>query len=149
MASSSGERWTILLGILAILMVPELLPGIVAAGSGDRMSFYVGRPDIETVASGSMECTAAKCPEAVVYKIGPDYFAGLGVHLVEGRELTEEDVRHGGRALVSANLAAELWPGAAATGRHLRLPRTNAVVEIVEGAGHFVDMEKPDELARL
>lgn len=107
------------------------MPGIVAAGSGDRISFYVGRPHTETVAPDSTACAASTCPEASVYKIGTDYLAGLGVSLVEGREFTDDDVRHRGRALVSAALAAELWPGTAAAGRLLRLPRTNELVEIV------------------
>jgi hypothetical protein len=95
------------------------------------MSFYVGFPTIERVAPPGSRCDGDDCIAATAYKVGPGYFAALGIPLLAGRELTNDDVRQGRGAIVSAHLAAELFPHAPAIGQPLRLTGSSETVEIV------------------
>ena len=106
-------------------------PGVTGVGSGDRMSFYVGRSRLERVATAQSACTGADCPAADSYRVASGYFEALGVPLVAGRALTAEDVKHGRGAVVSARLANELWPGRSPLGQPLRLADTNTTVEVI------------------
>lgn len=105
-------------------------PGVVAAGAGDRMSFYVGFATRQRVAAAGSTCAGADCPGAETYRVGPRYFDALGIPIVAGRPLTEAD-QPLPRAVVSARLAADLWPGAPAVGQTLRLDATGRMVEVV------------------
>lgn len=106
-------------------------PGVVSVGAGDRMSFYVGYAKSERIARPGSPCTDDDCPRADTYKVAPGYFDALGIPLVAGRALTADDVKDGRRAVISANLASELWPGRSPLGQPLRLAGTGETVEVV------------------
>lgn len=106
----------------------ETTPGIVAAGVGDRMSFYVGAPKVHRVASPASTCMGQDCPGAAAYKISPGYLEALGIPVIAGRGLTEQDGRE---VIVSAKLAADLWPGRSPLGEPLRLADTGETVEVI------------------
>src|SRR5215207_1068127 len=67
---------------------------------------------------------AASDAEQVVarrHHVTPGYLASLGIRLLAGRDVSEEDVAVGPRALVvSKRLAARTWPGESAVGKQLR-----------------------------
>ena len=106
-------------------------PGVVNVGAGDRMSFYVGYPNVEHLARAGDSCTGDDCTAAKRYKVDPDYFAALGIPLVAGRALSADDVRQGRGAVVSAQLASTLFPNASAIGQTVRLTGSNETIEIV------------------
>jgi putative ABC transport system permease protein len=95
----------------------EQLPGGSSVALGDWWPLQGSRPRrVET--GGSAPATATANPFAV----SPRYFDTLGIRLLEGRTFTAQD-RFGSAAVVviSAALAARLWPGAQAVGQHLTI----------------------------
>lgn len=51
---------------------------------------------------------------------GPGFFASMGIEVVAGRPIREDDLRDGGRvAVVSRSLAEKLWPDGTAVGRRV------------------------------
>jgi predicted permease len=53
----------------------------------------------------------------------PDFFATMGIPLMQGRDFTwEDDANAPGRAIVSRNLAERMWPGEDAIGKRISLP---------------------------
>jgi predicted permease len=69
---------------------------------------------------------------AAVNRISPDFFAGLGLRLSQGRDFTDRDSaadRH--VAIISQSLAERLWPGQPAIGRTLMTTEPGSVFEIV------------------
>lgn len=90
----------------------EALPGVEAAGWGscaplsrlcDSGGFAVRHPE---------DGEGSEAPAVSAFQASPGYRAALGVRLVEGRDLTEDDyLRRTNRVLVSESLARRLWPG--------------------------------------
>lgn len=113
-------------------------PGVVSAGSGDRVSFYVGRANVARVSTVDSACTPDDCPRADTYRVADGYFDALGVPIVAGRPLTRDDVRIGRGAVISARLAQDLWPGVSPIGQPLRLALENRTVEVVGVAGDII-----------
>jgi predicted permease len=109
--------------------------GVVAAGSGDRMSFYVGYPKMVPVSTPGSPCSGRECPVADSYRVAGGYLDALGIPIVAGRALTDDDIKYGGRAVISARLASDLWPGRSAIGQPLRLVDANETLEVVGIAG--------------
>jgi len=123
-------------------------PGILSAGAGDRMSFYVGRPDVTRVSTVTSSCAADDCTPADTYHVGDGYFDALGIPIVAGRALLKDDVVTGRGVVVSARLADTLWPGASAVGQPLRLARENRIVEVVGVAGDIIHRSMHESPAR-
>ncbi|HVT59113.1 MAG TPA: ABC transporter permease [Thermoanaerobaculia bacterium] len=62
--------------------------------------------------------------------VGPGYFATLGIPLLAGRDLEERD-RKGYAGIVSARLAAKLWPGRDPLGKRFTTGSEVGKVEVV------------------
>jgi len=64
--------------------------------------------------------------------VGPDYFATMGIPILEGRAFRLEDDRAGGRvAIVNQRAALLMWPGRSPIGRRFRLGPTEPFLEVV------------------
>jgi predicted permease len=75
---------------------------------------------------------AAQPANAERNSVGPDYLRVLGLMPRVGRELTREDrTRVSTSAVVNENLAAALWPGAAAVGRTLLIGPDRQPLQVV------------------
>ena len=88
-----------------------------AVAFGDWWPLQGSRPRrAETGGSDSVIATANP------FAVSPNYFATLGIDLVDGRTFTADD-RLGREAvvMVSASLASRLWPGERAVGRRLTI----------------------------
>jgi len=97
------------------------LPGV------SRVGLTNAAPLVDTKSAGPMEPEERPLPEGQLAplvdrrQVGPDYFATLGIRLVEGRELTLEDSGSGTRGVVISQTLAELyWPGESPLGRRIR-----------------------------
>jgi predicted permease len=97
------------------------LPGVRAAALADRVPFSVGFPRTIEVSDGTTDCATADCRQATVYRVGPGYFASIGLPLEAGRDFTPNDPQAASQIVVGAQLAADLWPGAGSLGRRIRL----------------------------
>lgn len=81
--------------------------------------------------------------------VGPDFFATLGVPVVEGRGfLVEDDASREPVAVLSDSAARQLWPGQSALGRRLEgLGATRTVVGVVADVRfHSLSDEPPPSL---
>jgi predicted permease len=82
-------------------------------------------------------------------QVGPQYAAGLGARVVEGRDFTDQDAVPGGRrvALVNQSFARFYFGSASAIGRSFRLDHTTSV-EIVGVIGDVKDHHLDGEVSR-
>ena len=76
--------------------------------------------------------TPAQRPVAQWSAVTPGYFQTLGVPIVAGREFTERDIATVPRvAVVSQNLARQLWPNENPIGKRMFVARTTEASEVV------------------
>jgi predicted permease len=81
--------------------------------------------------------------------VGPQYFAMLGIDLLRGRTIGDEDRADGQRvAVVNETMATRIWPGEDPVGRTIRLGNPDAdpvlVVGVVED-GKYNEIEETQE----
>jgi putative ABC transport system permease protein len=103
----------------------EALPGAESAGVasgrplGDRTSDLFSRDfTMEGRTAGD-----ARGPENAIFRIvSPGYFGSMGVRLVRGRTLSEQDGANAPRtAVINEAMARQYWPSGDAIGRRIRL----------------------------
>lgn len=109
------------------------LAGTAAAtvALGDRWPLQALRPTRVHAAGGG------ESGDAALFAVSPDYFAALGISLVDGRPITSPD-RFGGQpvAVVSRTAAQRLWRHGRAVGERLNILGDNhaaAVTAVVVG----------------
>jgi len=108
----------------------DALPGVVAASLASDLPFRGG-------SSGSYILKEGSGPEERIrfhrHFVTPSYFRTLGVELVEGRYLTDDDVDGAAGAIVITEaMARRVYPGESAVGRIMWLdPRGTQSAEIV------------------
>lgn len=84
-------------------------------------------------------------PLVNVRQVTPGYFDAMGIALLEGRDLNQDDAADGVRSVViSATLAQRYWPGESAVGRRIRNQGGEQGWEIV-GVAPDVRFEKITE----
>jgi predicted permease len=112
----------------AIRMEEEILHKIEALGGVSGAALISARPmeggyNDPILAEGRTEQAGMVPPVRRFKWVSPGYFAAVGARLVAGRDLTwDETYSRTPVALVSENLARELWGGArAAIGKRIRL----------------------------
>jgi putative ABC transport system permease protein len=100
----------------------ETLPGVVSAGVASNLPFtddsktdftIEGRPEPETVKDAFVASNGS---------ISPNYFRALGVSIVKGRALTEQDTAESMPvAVISETLARRYWPNEDPMGKRFRV----------------------------
>jgi len=98
------------------------LPGVTSAAFGMGVPLE-GRYAPNTIYTEDHAYDADSAPPVRRFKfVSPGWFETLGTRLVAGRDMTWNDIDDGGRvAVISANLARELWGSAtAALGKRIR-----------------------------
>ena len=102
----------------AIVARVRSLPGVVAATPVNAWPYAEAGWDVPAfTAEGQDAASAAANPALNLEAIGPHHFDTLQVPIVRGRAFTPDD-RAGvlAVAIVSADVAARTWPGAARSG---------------------------------
>jgi putative ABC transport system permease protein len=89
-------------------------PGVVSAAVTNLLPLN-GQTWIDGVHVAGDTRPAMQQPQANVRFVSPDYFKTLGIPLSAGRSFRDDDDDHA--VIVSARLAATLWPGQDAIGR--------------------------------
>jgi hypothetical protein len=96
-----------------ILDSVRAIPGVEAAGAVDALPFS-GENHGAPISAGDPDKEQA----AEVDRISPDYLRVLGVRLLEGRWLRDDDMAASrDSALVNDAAATRLWPGESALGK--------------------------------
>jgi predicted permease len=127
------------------------IPGVLSAGLNSAL------PLVDSKNAGPMEPEDQPFPEGELgplvdrRQVSPEYFATMGIGLVEGRELNDNDAGDAVRSVVvSETLARLYWPGESAVGRRIRPQGSeNAAWEIVGVAENVRFETLTDEPAPL
>jgi putative ABC transport system permease protein len=111
----------------------DALPGVTSTAFGlvapwrDAENFGPGLQY-----SGEGHVHTNEDPRAMWRTISPDFFAALGVPILEGRDFNDlDDKNHEPVAIVSQTLAQRMWPGESAVGHHVYW--TDPVLEFLPG----------------
>jgi len=104
-----------------VLQKVKSLPGVVSAGITTNIPLTLNSRDSALTVEGHPVANPASVPFTSHRLVTPDYLRTLGVMLVKGRLLTEQD-RAGTVpvVVVSEELARQAWPGEDPIGKHIR-----------------------------
>lgn len=109
------------------------IPGVVSVGTASAGPL-IGGGDGRTpfLVRGRPPVPIQNAPLVAWYDAGPGYFPTLGVPILQGRNLSEND-RPGSptTALINETMATRNWPDGSPIGARLSLPSWGANVEIV------------------
>ena len=96
--------------------------GVSAVGFANRLPLESGNPNGAMEVEGKPLDAGGKFNGSALYRvIGGEYFAAMGIPLLEGRALGPADDRSAPRAVViDETLAQQHWPGQSAVGQRLR-----------------------------
>jgi predicted permease len=124
-----------------------VVPGVVSAGISNWLPLS-GEGGNNLVNPEGRDVPPMQRPIADIRRVSPDYFRTLGITLRRGRvfDLADRDRR---LAVVSANTAERLWPGADAVGKRLRIGDDDSpLVEVVGIVGDVrgVSLSRPPAL---
>ena len=107
------------------------VPGVLAVGASDRVPFYVGFPKSVEYSNGADDCSITDCRRATEYAVSPSHFEALGIAIQQGRAFNPGDAATASSVVVSAHMAALLWPGESPIGRTVRLGDKGRPVEVI------------------
>ena len=117
------------------------VPGVEQAALADRAPFSIGFPRNVDVSVNGEDCSKTTCRSAIAFGISSGHFAALGLPLISGRELTEQEYVTGAAvAVIGKAMASELWPGANATGQWLRAGSNGRLVQVIGVAADVKEM---------
>ncbi len=96
-------------------------PGVVAAGASSMIPLDGNNSDVDFVVEGRPAPTSREeQPVADYRQITPGYFAAIGMRLLRGRALTDEDRQGTPRVVViNETMAKRFWPNEDALGRRI------------------------------
>jgi predicted permease len=117
------------------------VPGIEQAALADRAPFSVGFPKTVDISVNGQDCSRTACRSAIEFGVSSSHFAALGLPLLSGRELTEQESVSGAAvAVIGKAMASELWPGTDATGQWIRAGSSGRLVQVIGVAADVKDM---------
>ena len=106
--------------------------GVTAASTVSAGPLFGGEERIELARSEDAPGAPDRLIEARFFDVSPGYFRALGVTLLDGRDLSEQDGPGTPPvAVINESLARRLWPGERALGRRVVLPREGRELEVV------------------
>ena len=96
------------------------LPGVEHAAIASSLPVFSYNGDRQVLVEGQTPGDSARLPAAFHVMVSPDYFAAMGIPLIEGR-LFASDIKAPDPRVIVINeaLARRLWPGQSAVGRRL------------------------------
>lgn len=94
------------------------IPGVEAAGISDNLPMSRNR-SWGIAAKGQQKINANDFIPIFVYIVSPGYLKAMGMRLLEGRDITWDDiVNNRSVVLINQTVARKLWPGQNPIGRH-------------------------------
>jgi putative ABC transport system permease protein len=105
----------------ALLARVEAIPGVRAAGLGQRVPLTRGNPQDNIIAEGKEPKRGEPVRVANIRIVSPGYFAAMGTPLLRGRGFLPTDDQRGLRVtVVDEGLARFYWPNEDAVGKRIR-----------------------------
>jgi putative ABC transport system permease protein len=98
------------------------LPGVLAVGAVEYLPLSGTDGSTGVLIEGQPIPPASERPKAHWRSTTPDYFRAMGIRLLDGREISNQDRRDTAKvAVVNETLARKFWPGASAIGKRLAI----------------------------
>jgi putative ABC transport system permease protein len=115
----------------------EAVPGVKSAAFSNGLPFY-GAGSTSFLVEGKPQPPKGEEPTAIEYVTTPGYFKTLGIRLLRGRYITEQDTKGAQMvAVVDEDFARRFFPGEDAVGKRFKLFRDGyTATEIVGVVGH-------------
>src|SRR5690348_176849 len=112
--------------------------GVTAAGAGFPLPFAGGNASASFRIEGRPVPPGDPGPHGDIRYVTPGYFTALGIRLLKGRLLTDED-RKGSEAvaIIDENLAREYWPNQDPIGKRLQRNSRDPRSTIIGVVGHI------------
>lgn len=109
------------------------IPGVESVGTASAGPLFGGSDGTSPfLVEGGAEIPIQDAPRVRWYDVGPGYFPTLGVPIIAGRNLSDDDgLGHTPTALVNEIMAARHWPGGSPVGARLQLPVWETDVTVV------------------
>src|SRR5215813_634173 len=123
------------------------LPGVISA-SPSVYGFLNGSPFIGTTVTVPGTEARPEDPKAQIDLVAPHYFETLGMHLIVGRDLTDQDNDKSPRVVViNEAIARYFFPDSNPIGRHLAFqfsgtPGEIEIVGVVNNAKHITPRDQ-------
>ncbi|MBM3762080.1 MAG: ABC transporter permease [Acidobacteria bacterium] len=106
------------------------IPGVESAGATDEFPFSqlnASRPTFQLEAKGELRAESIQRKPSSLIDITPDYFAALGIPLLEGRAFRESDTLETPWVIILSERAAKaFFPGRPALGQQIRINSNGA-----------------------
>jgi putative ABC transport system permease protein len=97
------------------------LPGVVSACVATNFPLQLFDSASSFTVEGRVPSSAGSVPMTIHRVVSPDYFKTLGVTLLEGRTLSEQDTEQSVPVVViNQELARQVWPGGEVIGKRIR-----------------------------
>jgi putative ABC transport system permease protein len=98
----------------------ESLPGVKSAAVTTNLPLYRQGNSMGVVIEGHPDPAPGHEPNVVTRVISPHYFSTMGIQLVQGREVSEQDrVDSPAVGVISETMAHRFWPGEDAVGKRI------------------------------
>ena len=112
------------------------IPGVVAAGLTDALP--LGRNRSWGAPAKGQVYPKGKFPDAFVRVVSDGYLKALGITLIDGRDISDQDTPAGEPVIVvNQTMARTLWPGRNAIGQLMRACGERRVVGVVGDVRHL------------
>ena len=121
----------------------EALAGVRSAAVTTNLPLYPGENSITMVFEGRPEPPPGQEPIIVTRIISPEYFDTLGIPLLKGRQLTEQDTRTSPKVVViSETMARRYWPNEDAIGKRIALAKVKTPDDWIHVVGVVKDVRQ-------
>ncbi|HEX6650956.1 MAG TPA: ABC transporter permease, partial [Pyrinomonadaceae bacterium] len=121
----------------------QALAGVRSAAVTTNLPLYAGEMSITMVFEGKPEPPPGQEPIIVTRIISPEYFDTLGIPLLKGRQLTEQDTRTSPKVVVvSETMARRYWPNEDAIGKRIAFGKVKTPDDWIQVIGVVKDVRQ-------
>jgi predicted permease len=142
-----GERRAVFFD--EVLRRIRVLPGVQSAAVAGNLPFTYNGDSATIAVEGVPDPPPDQWPNVIYRAIGPGYFSTMGIPMIRGRDVTDEDKADSRKVVViSEKTAQHYWPGQDPIGKRLKTGDTNSDVPWREVIGIVKDVRQNDFIAQ-
>ncbi|HSE98916.1 MAG TPA: ABC transporter permease, partial [Blastocatellia bacterium] len=121
----------------------EALPGVQSAAVTNWIPLVLQGDSVGISVEGHPDPGPGQRPIIVTRVVHPHYFSTMGIELLQGRELSEQDRGDSSRVIVvSEAMARRFWPGEDAVGKRIKLGSLDSPAPWMEIVGVVKDVRQ-------
>jgi putative ABC transport system permease protein len=122
------------------------IPGVEKVSLSRTLPFYGFGWGQRYIVEGQPLPQPGAEPQRDVNGVSPDYFATMGIAVLEGRTFTPADLTGPMRTVIGESMARKLWPGESAVGKRIAHPvqkEWQEVIGVVRDVGFASNFDSP------